>query len=271
MKLHGKIEKTNYSIHIVKLPEGFKGFKILQLSDLHSRIFNRDNQILLDSIKEINPDVIFMTGDMMNGKNDDGMVCIDMIKALNKKYPIYYVLGNHEQYVEAKSESVYLNYRGELRKLGVRVLDNLKIAIIKGKDRINIFGLTLDSSLYWGSSAKENKDDFFNFKYIEKKLGVCKKEEVNILLVHNPKYVGEYSNWGADLIFSGHVHGGIIRIPYLGGLLSPDRRFFPKYDWGIYKNKDSKMIVSRGLGNSHINLRLNNKPEMVVVTLKGGI
>ncbi|SHH94836.1 metallophosphoesterase [Clostridium grantii] len=93
---------------------------------------------------------------------------------------------------------------------------------------------------------------------------------MNILLVHNPKYFEKYSNWGADLIFSGHVHGGIIRLPYLGGLLSPDRRFFPKYDNGVYENNGNKMIVSRGLGNSHLNLRINNKPELIVVTLKKG-
>lgn len=271
MKHKSRIEKTNYSIQISKLPDGFKGFKILQLSDLHSRIFNKNNQTFLDSINKVNPDIIFMTGDMMNAKHDDGMVCINIIKALNKKYPIYFILGNHEQHVKAKTKSIYSNYITELNKLGVRILDNSKISIIKGTDRINIFGLTLDLSFYWGTPVKENKHYFFNVGYIEKKLGVCKKEEVNILLVHNPKYFEEYCRWGADLIFSGHVHGGIIRLPYFGGLLSPDRSFFPKYDSGIYENNGNKMIVSRGLGNSHINFRLNNKPEIVVVTLiKGG-
>lgn len=268
MKFYSKIEKTDYFINIPKLPDNFNGFKILQLSDLHSRIFDAKNQSLLESINKVNPDIIVMTGDMLNAKHDDGMVCINIVKALNKKYPIYFVLGNHEQHVEAKTRSIYTKYIMELNRLGVTILNNSKMAIIKGINRINMFGMTLDLSLYWKTPVNEKEHNFFDVGYIEKKLGVCKKEEVNILLVHNPKYFGEYSNWGADLIFSGHVHGGIIRLPYFGGLLSPDRTFFPKYDWGIYKNKDSKMIVSRGLGNSHMNFRLNNKPEIVVVTLK---
>ncbi|GAA0177510.1 metallophosphoesterase [Clostridium sediminicola] len=270
MKHQIGIEVTNYSIQIKKLPVSFEGFKILQLSDLHSRVFNKNNETLVELIDSMKPNIILMTGDMMNGKKDNGIVCVNLVKRLIHKYPIYYILGNHEQRVKSNTSNIYFNYITELNKLGTKILDNSKVSILKGKDKINIYGLTIELSYYWGDNENENRKEFINNDYIEEKLGVCEKGEINVLLSHNPKYFEAYTEWGADLVFSGHVHGGIIRIPYLGGLLSPDRKFFPKYDWGIYKDKECNIVVSRGIGNSNINLRINNMPEIVMVTLKKG-
>jgi predicted MPP superfamily phosphohydrolase len=270
MKDSNKIQNTVYSIELSKLPYSFHGFKILQLSDLHSRIFNASNEILINLINESNPDIIVITGDMINSQKDDGSVFINIIKNLKHKYPVYFVLGNHEHQVKKLNDEVYSKYISELIRLKTIILDNFKISIKKGNDKINLWGLTLDPSFYWKATYKKDSNEIFPDYYIDKKLGPCAKKEVNILLVHNPKYFEKYSNWGADLIFSGHVHGGIIRLPYFGGFLSPDRSFFPKYDNGLYEDNGNKMIVSRGLGNSHLNLRINNKPELIVVTLKKG-
>lgn len=261
--------KFQTSIQIIKtskLPDCISEFKILHLSDLHSKIFRLDNQGLLDEIIFRNPDIIVMTGDMINAKNDNGEVCLQLIKKLNDTFPIYYILGNHEQKIDSMNHMFYENYICKIKALGVIVLDNSNITINIEKAILNIYGLTLDLSYYWNLNRKD-RARCFNKNIIINSLGRCNKNEYNILLVHNPKYFDVYTDWGADLILSGHIHGGIIRLPFVGGLLSPERKFFPKYDAGLFENTNGKMIVSRGLGNSTIDFRLFNKPELIEIVI----
>lgn len=262
-------EINNYSLEIQDLPKNFNGYKILHLSDLHSRLFDKDNQLLVNEIKNISPHIIIMTGDMLNGRNKDaGDTCIQLVKQLITFYPIYYVHGNHELLNELITKNTYIDYINNLNLLGVKILDNSKETIQLNGQKINIFGLTLDLQYYWVKIRKNSITNVLPAKYIEDKIGYANENEINILAAHDPKYFKQYINWGADLVLSGHIHGGIIRLPHFGGLLSPDRTFFPKYDSGLYEEKGRKMIVNRGLGNSSLKIRIFNKPELISITLK---
>lgn len=250
-------------IKLSNLPDSFSGYKIIQLSDLHSQEFKGRNQNLITEIVNRNPDIILMTGDMINAKNDDGEVCIRLVKKLNRIFPIYYILGNHELKINNYRLEKYLN---SLTDLGVVVIENSKVIMKKNKEYINLYGLSLDLSYYW-NLHKKDRTEILKCNYINNHIGKPNNNDFNLLLVHNPKFFNTYTEWGADLVLSGHVHGGIVRLPFVGGLLSPDRNFFPKYDAGLYENGEGKMLVSRGLGNSTINFRLFNNPEIIEIVL----
>lgn len=268
------LKVQRYNINSSKLPEEFNGYKILQLSDLHSKVFGKNNAPLLNKIRKINPDIIVITGDMLNSENDKGESFLNLAKNLNKEYKIiYYVEGNHEQIAKSTADienSDWFNeYMNKLKKIGIIVLDNDKIDLRKGNQSIKLYGLVLPLPYYKGKDSKNlTGEKEYQISDIKKSIGQAEKEKFNILLTHNPKYFSVYSSWGADLTLSGHMHGGYVRLPFLGGVFSPDKTIFPKYDAGEFENSRSKMIVSCGLGNGKIGFRLFNRPEITVVTLE---
>lgn len=250
-----------------KLPKSLEYYKILQLSDLHSKKFGTNNEKLIKSIKEINPDLILVTGDMFTvsdisiDMNEEELVPYQLLSKLATHYKIVYVSGNHEEGKDiiyngddyrgrnrSKNNS-YNRYRNKLESLGVTFVENTSLQ--NYNDFINIYGVYFDSM---------EKDEYYQSINLD-------KTKFNIMLCHDPKYFDTFVNMGFDLILSGHVHGGIIRIPLVGGLFSPDRTFFPKYDKGIYKINNSYMNVSTGLGDSILK-RVLNPPEINVITLK---
>lgn len=253
-----------------KIDSNFDGYKILQLSDLHSREFGENNIKLINKIYKIDPDIIVCTGDMMNSTEDDGHVFINLVKKISKDYPVYYIDGNHEQLVEYNNVGVYDEFISSLKDLNVKVVKNTKIKLQKGSSYINMYGLNVDLVYYSTKSAlKESNIEYTedNFsKTINKE--TFENNKYNILLTHNPIYFEVYEKSGVDLILSGHVHGGIIRIPFKGGLLSPDQEWFPKYYHGLYTINDTNMIVSAGLGNDTVNFRIFNPFEMNLITLR---
>ncbi|MCO8193226.1 metallophosphoesterase [Anaerofustis sp. NSJ-163] len=253
-----------------KIDSNFDGYKILQLSDLHSREFGENNIKLINKIYKIDPDIIVCTGDMMNSTEDDGHVFINLVKKISKDYPVYYIDGNHEQLVEYNNVGVYNEFISSLKDLDVKVVKNTKIKLQKGSSYINMYGLNVDLVYYSTKSAlKESNIEYTedNFsKTINKE--TFENNKYNILLTHNPIYFEVYEKSGVDLILAGHVHGGIIRIPFKGGLLSPDQEWFPKYYHGLYTINDTNMIVSAGLGNDTVNFRIFNPFEMNLITLR---
>lgn len=253
-----------------KIDSNFDGYKILQLSDLHSREFGENNIKLINKIYKIDPDIIVCTGDMMNSTEDDGHVFINLVKKISKDYPVYYIDGNHEQLVEYNNVGVYDEFISSLKELDVKIVKNTKIKLQKGSSYINMYGLNVDLVYYSTKSAlKESNIEYTedNFsKTINKE--TFENNKYNILLTHNPIYFEVYEKSGVDLILSGHVHGGIIRIPFKGGLLSPDQEWFPKYYHGLYTINDTNMIVSAGLGNDTVNFRIFNPFEMNLITLR---
>ena len=250
-----------------KLPKSLADYKILQISDLHSKEFGTNNEKLINSIKEINPDLILVTGDMFTvsdisiDMNEEELVPYQLLSKLATNYKIVYVSGNHEEGKDIiyngdnyrtrdrSKNNAYNRYRSKLESLGVTFVENSYLQ--NYNDFINIYGVYFDSM---------EKNEYYQSINLD-------KTKFNIMLCHDPKYFHTFSNIGFDLVLSGHVHGGIIRIPLVGGLFSPDRTFFPKYDKGIYKINNSYMNVSTGLGDSILK-RVFNPPEINVIILK---
>lgn len=264
----GKLRTEAYQMASKKLPEAFDGVRIAYLTDLHSITFGRDNKELLLEIKAAKPDYIFLGGDMIVGSRDfNPEVSLHLSRSLAADYPVYMGMGNHEQKLmtyEETRDSSYPAYMEELKRLDITVLDNESILLKRQADHIRLYGLTMDY-VYYGKVWKRVK---MNPSYIKKQLGEASSDEFSILLAHSPKYFKAYAAWGADLVLSGHVHGGIMILPGLGGVIAPDYALFPKYDSGCFKEKNSQMVLSRGLGSHTIHLRIFNPPELSVVTLK---
>ena len=259
-----KIDVSKYEVASSKVPKAFDGFKILQLSDLHNRRFNKNNKKIVKIIEKQKPDIIVMTGDMVSSNSTGFSNVFSLVEELDGKYPIYYIFGNHEQRLSVEKQAIII---GKLREYGVKVLNNQHEPITKNDESIEIFGLKQEL-IYYTNYLKSKKTYSYETKDMENAIRKADSKKFNILLAHNPLYFETYEKWGADLVFSGHVHGGIIQIPFIGGFLSPERKLFPKYSGGEYEINDSKMIVSRGLGYTKINLRFFNNPEICVVELK---
>lgn len=262
------LEVTKYVVENKKVPKEFDGYNIVQISDLHSKLFGENNKKLIQKIKSLNPDIVVVTGDLIDGENNNYNVALDFMKEISKLYRVYYIIGNHEQKsLIKKYKDEYKNYFNKLHQIDFVNLDNNKVEIVKGDSNINLYGLTVPYSCY--KYLFDNQETTsIDIDFLEEKLGKVDREQFNILLAHTPFYFDEYEKWGADLTLCGHVHGGIVRLPLVGGLLSPDRKFFPKYDLGEYIKNKSTMIVSKGLGGSKVLIRVNCKPEIVNIKLK---
>ena len=255
------VEISRYKIYSTRLPAEFDNFKILQLSDLHSKQFGNENWRLLRIINKEKPDIIAMTGDMVSTSDDNYEIFYELSRNLAKRYKVYYVVGNHEQIL---MDDRIIHF---LESNGVTVLDNEKVKIEGKNSSINLYGLWFNLKYYKDMNDPYTKDLYFGFDTMQKTLGIPNSKEYNILLTHNPMYFPTYAQWGADLTLSGHVHGGVVIIPFKGGLLSPERDFFPEYYGGLYSIKERKMIVNRGLGNGKFGIRIFNRPEVTVITL----
>lgn len=259
------ITTTKYTVTSDKLPETFDGFTIVQLSDLHNRTFGTDNEQLIKKIEKQSPDIIVMTGDMIGSKDKNDQVFLSLAEELAKEYPVYFISGNHEQFLEDDALNEFLN---QLRDLGVQVLDNERISIERQGQKIHLYGMWFNLRYYRNLNSEYSSSYYFGDDKIRTVLGESNPDVYTILLTHNPVYYDTYINWGADLTLCGHMHGGMIRLPYMGGVLSPENEFFPEYDSGEYKTGDQTMIVSRGLGNGYFGFRFWNCPEIVVVKLQ---
>lgn len=240
-----------------KIPGSFDGYKIVHISDLHNKEFGKNQGILLSKIKKVNPDIILLTGDMIDRRKYNLKVTMDFIEGAVKIAPVYFVTGNHEAW-SGKWEEI----KNEFLKAGVKILEDEKLQIERMNEKINILGLKdidfFTSSYFEGS----------NTSYLEEKLiQLADKNTFSILLCHRPELINIYAKENIDLVFSGHAHGGQIRLPLIGGLYAPDQGFFPKYTSGAYKVGNTTEIVSRGLGNSIFPLRVFNQPEIIAVTL----
>lgn len=256
------LEISNIEIKSDKLPDIFDGYKMVQLSDLHSKNFGNDNQKLIDIIDNESPDIIVMTGDMVTANEKSFTIFYNLVKRLVKKYKVYYIYGNHEGELSLKLRNEITAF---LMENGVVILDNDCISIEKNNEKINLYGLCYTQKYYSYKSGKKHR---VTENYIKDKLGAIDKNNYNILLTHNPLFFDAYSSYGFDLILSGHIHGGLVRLPFIGGILSPERKFFPQYSAGVYQNGDSKLVVSRGLSRGTKGFRFLNRPDIVSITLK---
>lgn len=259
-----RLKTTEYTVTFDNLPPSFSGKKILHLSDLHQKQFGEDYEILVNSCKAANPDYIFFTGDLYSRCEQNLDKKPVLMKKLRDIAPVYYIFGNHE--IETPEKAQVL--ADKLKQEGIHVLRNELARLFVGEDFINVYGADIARKYYKNDNGGYSALPELKAKELGEALGKTDKQQFNILLAHTPFPFEEYAKWGADLVFSGHCHGGVIRLPLLGGILSPERKFFPKYTKGVYScNKSenkAKMIVSAGLGK----FRLGNPAEIVIVTLK---
>ena len=225
------LEISRYEVASQKLPESFDGFKIVQLSDLHGAEFGEDGMELVEKVKELEPDIIALTGDLC---------------------PVYFVSGNHEF-----GSGLAVKVRNILERAGVKYLSNEYLTISRGEDGILLGGVE-DPLAY---------ADMLSPDELAQKMNDAAPDAFKILLGHRNYWMTEYPELPVDLIFCGHAHGGLIRIPGVGGLIGTDRRLFPDFDAGEYNNGRYTLIVSRGLGNSVPIPRVFNRPEIVCVEL----
>ncbi|MBQ8923762.1 MAG: metallophosphoesterase [Lachnospiraceae bacterium] len=272
---NNKFNITEYKITDNKLPREFDGYKIVMMSDLHCASYGTDNELLIRAVKDISPDIIILAGDMIIGstkRTEENLKSAEFIKKISKSADCYYGIGNHEKRLNADDEmhkeawSAYMNaIKSDNDRGNIFILDNKKKEIIKDGAHINIYGLDLDENYYDRFSGEKP-----SVAELTQILGKNDKSEYNILIAHNPDFFDSYADWGFNLTFSGHVHGGLVRLPFLGGVISPKLRLFPKYDYGLFKKNNAIMILSNGLGSHSIKLRINNIPELVVVKLESG-
>lgn len=241
--------------------------RLVFLSDLHNKEFGEGNKRLLQAIDEARPDAVLIGGDMMVSKGHPEVeIPLALLKALSKKYPVYYGNGNHENrmvWERSVYGSLYETYQEQLKALGVIYLENSNSFL--GED-IAVSGVDLGKRYYRKLFFQQQEP--LPTGYLEKRLGKAEEKRFQILLIHSPMYFKESADWGADLTLSGHFHGGTIRIPLLGGVMTPQYQFFLPWCAGTFEKNGKRMVVSRGLGTHSINIRIHNKPQLVVLDLK---
>ena len=252
------LELNTYTISSRGLPDAFDGYRIAQVSDLHNAEFGDRNQRLLEMLREAEPDMIAITGDLIDSRKTNIAVALAFAEEAVKFAPCYYVSGNHEARV-----SEYQDLKTGLEAAGVTVLDDAQVKIEVSGESITVIGVNVPSfhADYLTSDAA----------VMDRKLSELSSEDAGfaILLSHRPELFDTYVAHDMDLILTGHAHGGQFRLPLIGGLIAPNQGLFPKYDDGLYSEGNTNMIVSRGLGNSIIPFRFNNRPEVVLIELKG--
>lgn len=259
------LRAPEYVIQSEKIPASFHGFRILQVSDLHNRCFGKRNEILSGFIRAHHPDLVVMTGDMVSRDKPQLDAVFSLAEGICPHIQCFYIPGNHEQRLRP---SQIRDLEDGLRERGVRILHNQFIKIYKEDKFIYLYGMEIPLRYYQFPRTLQTEAAYLIPKRVDELVGPCPQEEFTVLLTHNPLYFPAYAKWGADLILTGHVHGGIMRLPKGKGLLSPERTLFPKYCGGVYRYGDSLMAVSRGLGESLLGTRILNPPEVVSIVLQ---
>lgn len=249
---------TEYTVKSENLPESFEGFKIAHISDLHNGELGEDNEKVISLLEKSNPDIIAVTGDLIDSYKTDTDIALSFMKRALQIAPCYYVNGNHEERVMESYEEM----REELVKIGVTVLENKSLTLEREGEGISILGVSdpgFETDYLYGDTkgvVSRHLDELLK-----------DSEEFTLLLSHRPELFELYIEKNIDLALTGHAHGGQFRLPFVGGLYAPNQGIFPEYDSGIYTEDGTNMVVSRGLGNSLFPLRFNNRPEVIVVTL----
>lgn len=264
----GTIKISHYKIRISD-PQArpVQPYSMVLLADLHNAVFGVHNEELLQAIRGADPKAVLVAGDMIvaKGRRWAADASVELLGELTRRYPVFYANGNHEDRLDRNREifgDTYDEYVQEIRSLGVHLLLNARLPMEINRMKTTIYGYRPEWRFYrHGRTPQMRAED------IKAVLGEANKNTFNILLAHHPDYFQAYADWGADLVLSGHLHGGMIRLPGVGGVISPGWRLFPRYDHGLYMMRDKKMIVSAGLASHTIKLRVNNPPELVVIDI----
>lgn len=260
-----KFQITQYEAHSKKIS---RQIKIAVIADLHSFSYGTGNERLFHAVREAAPDLILIPGDMIvTAVTEKYGISLSFARRLcTLGIPVIYSNGNHEtraQLPEFESSQMYEEYKKNLEQAGVQMLNNESREYRVNGDRVCISGLELPLSSY-----EKWKKPYLERDFIQKQLGNASKEHLQILLAHHPAFAGQYADWGADVTVCGHNHGGLICIPGMGSIISPQFMLFPKYDAGEFAFGGRKVFISRGLGTHTIHIRIFNRAELAVITVK---
>ena len=252
------LKATKIDLHYKNLPENFEGFRIAHISDLHNDTLGKDNAKVLAILKKEKPDMIAITGDMIDSRHTDIKVATALARKMVKIAPCYYVCGNHE----ARMPDNYATLMQKLKSIGVTAMKNEKVSLVRNNKKITIIGAE-DPYVIRKDTREENADIMDNALT---KLG-AKSDSFTLLLSHKPELLSTYAKHNIALALTGHAHGGQIRLPFVGGLFAPNQGFLPKLCSGIHKEGNTTMVISRGVGNSQFPIRFLNPPEIPIITL----
>lgn len=252
------LQLNAYTIASEALPKSFDGYRIAHVSDLHNAQMGKNNEKLLSTLREAEPDIIAITGDLIDSRRTDTTIALRFAEEAVKIAPCFYVTGNHEARLDD-----YDAFKNELTERGVVVLENECLVLERAAETITLLGVD---------------DPSFETDYLHGDANAVMQDQLSaltsddaafrILLSHRPELFDSYADHNVDLVLSGHAHGGQFRIPFVGGVIAPNQGLFPKYDGGRYAGDGTVMIVSRGIGNSLFPFRINNRPEVILVELK---
>ena len=252
------LELNTYTISSSKLPQSFDGYRIAHVSDLHNTEMGKDNEKLLAMLRDAAPDMIAITGDLVDSRNTDIEVALQFVREAVKIAPCYYVTGNHEARI-----SEYDELKEAMEAAGVTVLKDAQTEISLTGEFITLIGVNDPSyqTDYLFGDAKTVMNTKLEELHTE-------QDRFTILLSHRPELFDTYADHSIDLVLSGHAHGGQFRLPFIGGLVAPNQGLLPEYDAGIYTEGNTNMLVSRGIGNSILPFRINNRPEVILIELQ---
>jgi phosphoesterase len=256
------LELNTYTVSSGRLPEAFDGYRIAHISDLHNTEMGKDNDKLLNMLREAKPDIIAITGDLIDSRNTDIEIALQFVEEAVKIAPCYYVTGNHE----ARVSEYFDDLKNGLTELGIIILEDERVDLDKNSETITLIGIndpSFKSDYLFGDSetvVETHLQELMNESY-----------SFTLLLSHRPELFEIYVNNEVDLVLSGHAHGGQFRLPFVGGLVAPNQGLFPKYDAGLYTEENTNMIVSRGIGNSILPFRFNNRPEVILIELQSEV
>lgn len=251
------LELNTHIIRSAELPETFNGYRIAHVSDLHNAQMGDSNEKLLAMLREAEPDMIAITGDLIDSRNTKTEIAIHFVQEAMKIAPCYYVTGNHEARVSAYSE-----LKAAMEAAGVIVLEDERTEIRVNGETITLVGIddpSFQTDYLFGDGETVVSTKLKNL--------TDENDGFTILLSHRPELFDTYVSSGVDLVFSGHAHGGQFRLPFVGGLAAPNQGLLPEYDAGLYTDGTTNMIVSRGIGNSIFPFRINNRPEVILIEL----
>lgn len=247
------------------LPKLKKGCRFVMISDLHNKVYGKNNQKVIDAVKKAHPDFIVIAGDLITSHANESIEPgVNLVKELSKDYPIYYAMGNHETKIKMYPEKygdMYERLVQEISHPNVKLL--VDESYVLPEYSICLIGLELERTYFARFKKKKLEQE-----HLKKHIGEPHNAYCNVLIAHNPDYFEEYAEWGAELVLAGHVHGGIMRLPLVGGVISPSYRLFPKYDGGVFREGKAFMLLGRGMGAHTLPFRFFNPAELLVVTLK---
>ena len=258
----GTLETDAYALTSQKLPAAFHGLRIVQLTDLHGRSFGEKQKTLLDYVSHLHPDIVVLTGDLIAEKYDgqERKAVQDLLQGLAQRYPVYAILGNHESRSRKKNAVI-----ADCEKAGIVLLRNKGAYLWRRGVCIGLAGMETVNPSPADTALSTKIEEHAALQETLSRYQHEKKPAFQILLAHKPELLQTYAEYGVDLILAGHAHGGLMKIPFSGGkcVLAPGQGFFPRYTHGIYQEKNTLMVLGRGLGGPRIGIR----PDVVCIDL----